>query len=94
MFEFITVLLGLAITVAIILVARFAFRWALAQWKVTRLMSKSTRWYHRWQHARCYMVFVDADGIDFDMGECEQIYNRIQKEFWMAVQKREEIRFW
>jgi len=94
MFEFITVALGLALTIAIILMARFSFRWALAQWEVSRLMRKSTRWYARWQHARCFMIYVDADGIDFDMSECEFHYNRIQNEFWLAVEKREEIRFW
>ena len=94
MFEFITVAIALLITVAIILVARFAIRWAIAQWEVSRLMRKSTRWYARWQVARCEMVFVDSDGIDFTMSECEEAYNRIQKEFWLAVEKREEIRFW
>ena len=92
--EFITILLGVVVSVAIILMARFIVRWAIAQWKVSRLMRKSTRWYHRWQFARSFMTFVDADGIDFDMSECEEVYNRVQKEFWLAVQKREEIRFW
>jgi hypothetical protein len=94
MFEFITVLLGLLTTIAIILVARFSFRWALAQWEVSKLMRKANRWYHRWQTARCYMVFVDADGIDFTISECEEIHTRIQAEFWAAVAKREDVRFW
>lgn len=94
MFEFITVGLGVGLAIAIILVARFAIRWAIAQWEVARLMRKSTRWYHRWQVARCEMVFVDADGIDFTIAECDAIYTRLTAEFWGAVEKREEIRFW
>ena len=94
MFEFITVLLGLAITIAIILVTRFVIRWAIAQSKVMRLMRKATRWYGRWQTARCYMVFVDADGIDFTMEECEEIHTRVTQEFWAAVAERENVRFW
>ena len=94
MFEFITILLGLAITVAIIMVARFAFRWALAQSKVMRMMKKSTRWYHRYQHAKCFLVYVDQDGIDFTVTECEAIHTRVQKEFWLAVAERENVRFW
>ena len=94
MFEFITVAIALLITVAIILVMRFAFRWALAQWRVSRLMRKATRWYHRWQHARCYMVYVDADGIDFTIEECECHHTRLQAEFWDAVAERENVRFW
>jgi hypothetical protein len=94
MFEFITVALALVLTIAIILVARFAIRWAIAQWEVSRLMRKATRWYARWQHARCYMVFVDADGIDFSIEQCEAIHTRIQTEFWAAVAERENVRFW
>ena len=92
--EFITILLGVVVSVAIILMARLIVRWAIAQWKVSRLMRKANRWYHRYQHARCFLDYVDQDGIDFTTSECEEVYNRVQKEFWLAVQKREEIRFW
>jgi hypothetical protein len=94
MFEFITVALALVATVAIILMARFAIRWAIAQWEVMQLMRKATRWYGRWQTARQYMVFVDADGVEFTIVECEEIHTRIQSQFWAAVAERENVRFW
>ena len=93
MAEFIAFFVVLAAVYMTVRGSKSLLSWALAQAEVSRINRRCVRWYRRMTIAQQDSVFIDADGIEWSEKECNEVYQASQDAFFVAVEKRESIRF-